>query len=156
MLVDAHGRLERCGTQGDLANAETELARVALLRSQPHDALRWADSAVARLGVEARAQTPDALLVRGEAQWMTGDPDAATMTADMLEMTLQSLPHTREASHTWRGLAELWRRLGRADEAYRALETALDVHSVHSSPMPASATVVAQNVALDPRSRSRG
>ena len=151
MLVDAHRRLERCGTQGDLANAETELARVALLRSQPHDALRWADSAVARLGLEARAQTPDALLVRGEALWMAGDADAAVTTADMLEMTLQSLPHTREASHTWRGLAELWRRLGRADEAYRALETALDAHSVHSSPMPATATVVA----IDPSSGSR-
>jgi hypothetical protein len=69
----------------------------------------------------------------------------------MLEMTLQSLPHTREASHTWRGLAELWRRLGRADEAYRALETALDAHSVHSSPMPAATTVVA----IDPRPGSR-
>ncbi len=136
MLHDAHHRLERCGTQGDLANAETELARVALLRSQPIDALAWADSAVARLGVEPRAQMPDALLVRGEALWMSGDTAAALTTADLLEMTLQSLPHTREASHTWRGLAELWRRLGRAFEAYRALETALDASSVHPSPMP--------------------
>jgi len=136
MLLDAHRRLEQCGTEGDLANTETELARVALLRSHPDEALAWADHALDRLGLEERSQTPDALLVRGEALWMAGDTAGAVTTADQLEMTLQSLPHTREASHTWRGLAELWRRLGRGDDAYRALETALEASSVHSSPMP--------------------
>ena len=138
LLLDARRRLQQCGTAGDLANAETELGRVSLLRAQPADALAWADSALARLGLEERAQTPDALLVRGEAQWMGSDTVDATATADQLEMTLQSLPHTREAAHTWRGLAELWRRLGRTDDAFRALETALEASSVHSSPMPVS------------------
>jgi tetratricopeptide (TPR) repeat protein len=146
MLLDAHRRLVRCGTQGDLANTETELGRVALLRSRPEEALTWADGALERLGLEERSQTPDALLVRGEALWMAGDTAGALSTADQLEMTLQSLAHTREASHTWRGLAELWRRLGRGDEAYRALETALEASSVHSSPMPLNHQQASMNV----------
>jgi transcriptional regulator with XRE-family HTH domain len=136
MLLDARETLQQCGTQGDIANAETELARVALLRATPDDALAWADSAIERLGLEARAQTPDALLARGEALWMSGDVAAALATADTVEMTLQSMPQTREAAHTWRGLAELWNRLDRTDQAFRALERALDAHAVHASPMP--------------------
>jgi transcriptional regulator with XRE-family HTH domain len=137
MLLGALRRLERCGSRVDLAYAETELGRVALLRGHPAEALDWADRAVLRLGTEVRAQAPDALLVRAEAQWLGGDSEGARVSADLLEMTLQSLPHTREASMTWRGLADLWKRMGDVAAAYRALEGALQVQSIPVPQAPA-------------------
>jgi transcriptional regulator with XRE-family HTH domain len=137
MLTGALGRLEQCGSTVDLAYAETELARVALLRARPDVALSWADRAVERLGTDVRSQAPDALLVRAEAQWLSDDADGARASVDRLEMTLLSLPHTREAALTWRSVADLWKRMGEPDAAYRALERALHAQSIHAAPLPA-------------------
>lgn len=139
MLIGALSRLEQCGSTVDLAYAETELARVALLRARPDVALSWADRAVARLGTDVRAQAPDALLVRAEAQWLSDDAVGARASVDRLEMTLLSLPHTREAALTWRSVADLWKRMGEPDAAYRALERALHAQSIHAAPIPAPA-----------------
>jgi len=136
MLTGALSRLEQCGSTVDLSYAETELARVALLRARPDVALSWADRAVARLGTDVRAQAPDALLVRAEAQWLSGDATGARASADRLEMTLLSLPDTREAALTWRSMADLWKRMGEPDAAYQALERALHAQSIHAAPVP--------------------
>ena len=140
MLHDAHLSLEDCGTALDLAYAETELAHVALLRSLPDAALNWADRALEKLGVEPRSQTPDALLVRAEALYLAGDTGAASATAGTLEMTLLSLPHTRGATMTWRSLADLHKRLGDPEAAYRALEGALQAQAINASPLPPAPT----------------
>lgn len=149
LLKNAHGWLERCGTVLDLGYAETELARVALLRGDSASALRWARLASDRFGREPRSQAPDTLLVTAEAQMLGGDSTGARITADALEMTLKGLPHTREISMAWRGLADLLKRLGDPESAYRALEGALQANNVDSAPSPGQFVSVLRTVAAE-------
>ncbi len=131
LLSEAAIKLKRSGTGIDLAYLETEQAQSALLHGNALEAIRLAELALARLGSNARSETPDTLLVLTEAQLAVNDQQAARGTADLLEMTLLSLPHSRTAAIAWRGLAEMYRRLGNHDSAYRALEHALNAHAIY-------------------------
>ena len=79
---------------------------------------------------------PDSLLVAAEAQLFSGDEAGARETADLLEMNLLGLSHTREMSMAWRGLADLLKRLGDPDAAYQALEGALQANHIDSASLP--------------------
>lgn len=133
LLSRAAGKLIDSGTELDLAYLETEQARCALLRGDPERAAALVERALERLGTAPRSETATALLVLAEALAVS-DPAQAASVAERLEMTLLSLPYNRGAALSWRGLAEVHRRLGHADAAYRALEQALDANVITASP----------------------
>lgn len=134
LLTQAGSKLATSGTDTDLAYLETEQARAALLHGDPDAALDLAGRALERLGTQARAETADTLLVLTQAQLERGEHPAAAAFADQLELTLLSLPHSRPAAHTWRGLADTQKALGNHDAAYRALEHALNAHALPTLP----------------------
>jgi transcriptional regulator with XRE-family HTH domain len=134
LLTQAASKLATSGTDTDLAYLETEQARAALLHGDPQAALELGERALERLGTQVRAETADTLLVLAQAQLEHGDQAAALALADQLELTLLSLPHSRPAAHTWRGLADTQKALGNHDAAYRALEHALNAHALPRVP----------------------
>jgi tetratricopeptide (TPR) repeat protein len=138
LLTQAGNKLAASGTDIDLAYLETEQARAALLHGDPDAALDLAGRALERLGSQPRAETADTLLVLAQAQLERGDHAAAGALAEQLEVTLLSLPHSRPAAHTWRGLADTQRALGNHDAAYRALEHALNAHALPTLPTTAA------------------
>ncbi|MFL6098573.1 MAG: helix-turn-helix domain-containing protein [Actinomycetales bacterium] len=134
LLAQAGSKLATSGTDTDLAYLETEQARAALLHGDPDAAVNLADRALERLGTQARAETADTLLVLAQAHLERGDHETSAALADQLELTLLSLPHSRPAAHTWRGLADTHKALGNHDAAYRALEHALNAHALPTLP----------------------
>lgn len=132
LLAEAGEKFTRSGTTLDFAYLETEQARSAVIRGDASKAMQLAQRALERLGTNARTETSETLLVLAEAQLASGDLDAARATADTLEMNLLSLPHSRPGAIVWRGLAEVHRRLGHQDAAYRALEHALNAHAIYA------------------------
>jgi tetratricopeptide (TPR) repeat protein len=137
MLVVAEAKLRMSGSEIDLAYLETEQARVALLKGDFIGSIDFATSALHRVGKEQRSQRATALLVLSEAHFALGDEDAAVEVAQELELALLGLPRSRGNALNWRGLAEVWKRLGKQDAAYQALEEALNTHSVLRSPSTA-------------------
>jgi tetratricopeptide (TPR) repeat protein len=136
MLDQAERKLSLSGTEIDHAYLETEQARAALLSGSAPTAIELCTRALERLGTEPRAEAGTALLVLAESQYEVEDPAGALATADRLEMTLHSLQHNRSAANSWRGLADLYKRLGADDAAYRALEHALNAHAISVTPTP--------------------
>ncbi len=136
MLEQAKRKLSLSGTETDHAYLETEQARAALLGGNPAEAIEFCNRALDRLETKPRAETATTLLVLAQSQVEVGEQADALATADRLEMTLHSLQHNRSAANSWRGLADLYKRLGADDAAYRSLEYALNAHAISVSPTP--------------------
>lgn len=138
ILNSAESKLRHSGTEVDLAYLETEQARAALLSGDAVRSEELAASALTRLGPEARSERATTLLVLADARLATGETDPTT--AEQLQLTLMTLPRGRGTSLTWRGLADVWRRLGQTENAYQALEEALNAQSVTATPAPVPGT----------------
>lgn len=134
ILQTASDKLRLSGTELDLAYLETEQARAALLAGDGPRAVALAESALGRISAEQRSERATTLLVLGEARLAVGEQDAARAAAEQLELTLMTLPAGRGTAITWRGLADVWKRLGNPEAAYRALEEALNSQAITASP----------------------
>jgi transcriptional regulator with XRE-family HTH domain len=140
LLRMAGDKLRLSGTALDLAYLETEQARAALLAGDGAAAVLLAESALGRISAEQRSERATTLLVLAEARLAVEERDAARAAAEQLELTLMTLPSGRGTAITWRGLADVWKRLGNADAAYRALEEALNAQAISPSPGRAAAS----------------
>lgn len=152
ILQTAAEKLRLSGTELDLAYLETEQGRAALLAGDGARAVVLAESALARISAEQRSERATTLLVLAEARLSVGEQGAARAAAEQLELTLMTLPAGRGTAITWRGLADVWKRLGNAEAAYRALEEALNSQAITPSPARA-ATSTTSTAPADVESR---
>jgi transcriptional regulator with XRE-family HTH domain len=122
------------GTAVDLAYAETELARAHLLMEDTRQAVRFATSALRRLGDEPRHQTAHAHLVIARAKLVAGEDEQALAEYRDAAKTLTRLQLGRQAAEAWRELADAFTSLGKFEDAADAYRRALSEVGVAAAP----------------------
>lgn len=134
LLEQSHRTLTDTGTMVDLSYCETELGRAWLSLGDPNKAVRYATSALRRLGDEPRLQTAHAKLVIARARLVRGDETGAIAEYGEAAATLTKLRVGRQAAVAWRELADTFTALGRYKEAATAYQNALREVGVNAAP----------------------
>jgi transcriptional regulator with XRE-family HTH domain len=124
VLLDTDGR------GSDLQNCQTEMARAALMRGDPDEALRLAEHAVS-LDLGPGTASKDAQVVHGLVLLQLGQADEGSALVSAAAGRLELAGARRDAAQAWRELAEAFLQSGRADDAIGALERSTDCAGVH-------------------------
>lgn len=133
-LAQAIEELDTIGADHDIAYAETELARCALLDGDPVEAIRIAELSLVRLGSEPRLEAARARLVIGHARLDLDDLEGALAAYRAATAQLTDSRADRQAATAWRELAEALTAVGRDEEALQAYREAADAAGVTRPP----------------------
>ena len=134
LLEQAHAELVEFGAATDVAQCDTELARVSLLEGD-------APAAIAALqhlltdGDEHRMETIRGLLLLGEAQCVDGRTEVGLRTLGRAAEALSGVGSGREAASSWRETADLLARYGDVGLALPAYQRALELLGVTAAPV---------------------
>ena len=138
LLQDAHERLSRAGMQIEVAYTETELARAHTSLGDADEAIRWAQSALHRLGDRDRLETARARLALAKALLLNAETAAALQEMQDAAAGLEACTANRQAAAVWRELAELFVALGDLTASSGAFSRALDLLGLPAHAQPAA------------------
>lgn len=124
--------LSDTGSQIDVANAETELARAWLMEGDAAAAEGAARSAIARLGDRPRMETAWALILLGRALKQQGGSREASVRLRHAAQILDSTQAGRQAAAAWGELADVLMSAGETAEAVTAYRRALAAAGVQA------------------------
>lgn len=128
----------------------SELARAELLLGRPEDARQHAAASLEALGDDQRLERAHSLVLLGAASVALGEQAVGVSLLEDAADSLQQSEASRYAAQAWRQLAEVYQHLGDQARALEAMERALDLVGLATSPvLPVSPVPAA------PRRRSR-
>lgn len=113
------------GSAVDVGCCDTERARALLTLGRLDEARTAAEQSIAGLGSHSRIETPQAMLVLGRILREQGDVAGCVGQCGFAATMLESMGATRQAAAAWRELGDLYRDLGRVDDAVHAYDRAL-------------------------------
>jgi tetratricopeptide (TPR) repeat protein len=125
LLDSVRGSLVRHGSSVDVGSCDTERARALLALGRTDEARTAAEQSLAGLGDQPRLESADARLMLGRVLRSQGDPSGCVEQCRSAAATLDSVGATRQAAAVWRELGDIYRDLGRAEEAMDAYDRAL-------------------------------
>ncbi|GAA3008324.1 hypothetical protein GCM10020229_20070 [Kitasatospora albolonga] len=141
LLAETHRALLEVGTAAEQAGSEAQLAQLALHSGEPEQALVHADRSLGLLRNDSQEQAAATRVLLARAQLQTGEAAEAEKTLRSVVRRLGQLPVTRATAGVWRNAGDLWRLMGRQDQAMEAYEKALAQLGLRG--LPASATAPA-------------
>jgi tetratricopeptide (TPR) repeat protein len=137
LLQDAHERLSQAGMQIEVAYTETELARAHASLGDADEAIRWAQSALHRLGDSDRLESARARLALARALLLNQETAAALHEMQDAATALEACTANRQAAAVWRELAELFVSLGDLTASSSAFSKALELLGMPGHVQPA-------------------
>jgi tetratricopeptide (TPR) repeat protein len=136
------------GSSIDVAYHNVETARALLALGRLDEAAQSVDRALAGLGDQPRLETANARLLLAQVLNAQGNTHDSIREASGAAASLAAMGATRQAAAAWRQLADLYRDLGKTDEALEAYDHALRL--VHVGPTTALGLVDATHVGAVP------
>jgi tetratricopeptide (TPR) repeat protein len=127
LLDSVRGSLVDHGSSVDVGSCDTERARALLALGRTSEARTAAEQSLAGLGDQPRLESADARVMLGRVLREQGDPGGCVEQCRSAAATLESVGATRQAAAVWRELGDIYRVLGRAEEAMDAYDRALRV-----------------------------
>lgn len=109
----------------DVGYCETERARALLALGRLDEARAAAESSLASLGDQPRIESARALLLLGRILREQGDTEGCLQQCSVAANMLAAMGASRQAASAWRELADLYRDLGRSEDAMSAYDRAL-------------------------------
>ncbi len=126
LLFEARRELEHLGDLNTLVCCETQLSQVALVRHQPAEAARWAETALERRGPGiGGVERIHARMALGESRFMAGDGPGAVACYTEAAEALAQFDDSRMTAAIWNELGRLFHEAGEADEALQAYNRVL-------------------------------
>jgi tetratricopeptide (TPR) repeat protein len=139
-LQRAREKLERIGSQVDVAYCETELSRAYTLTHRIDEAVTTARAALSRLDHGMRLESARARTALAYALAASGDAMAARTEYLSAATTLEAMGARRQATLVWLELAEMERVQGDVDQALNAMSRAIST-AAFRVPFPAPVRV---------------
>jgi tetratricopeptide (TPR) repeat protein len=109
----------------DMGYFETERARALLALGRVEEARSAADASLRSLGEQPRIESARARLLLGRILREQGDTDGCLEQCSAAANMLEAMGASRQAAAAWRELGDLYRDLGRTDDALAAYDRAL-------------------------------
>lgn len=109
----------------DVAYHDTERARALLKLGRLDEASASIETALVGLGDQPRIETANAKLLLAQVLHGLGRVDESVEQAEVASSMLVSMGASRAAASGWRQLADLYREIGRTDDALDAYDRAL-------------------------------
>lgn len=143
-LLDSNqSEIANSGTAVDVAASDLVRARALLQSSRLEEAQAQAEKALASVGDHAKLQLANARLILAQVLQARGDSAGSIKEGTAAAAALDDMGTSRPAASAWRRLADLYRELGRNDEALDAYDRAL--RAVRVGPTTASIVNSAEN-----------
>lgn len=125
ILDGVEDSIKRHGSKIDVAHFNTKRADALLQLGRFDEARDAVETALRELGDQARVGVAQARLTLARVLRAQGDIDKSIEEVAIAASALESMGATRVAAAAWRELADLYRDLGRTEEALDAYDNAL-------------------------------
>jgi tetratricopeptide (TPR) repeat protein len=125
ILEGVRDSIQRHGGKTDIANFNNKRADALLKLGRLDEARESVETALREFGDQPRAGAADARLTLARVLRAQGDTEQSIREAALAASMLESMGASRIAAAAWRELADLYRDLGRTDEALDAYDNAL-------------------------------
>ncbi|WP_158542714.1 helix-turn-helix domain-containing protein [Phytoactinopolyspora halophila] len=129
LLESVRGEVSMHGGVDDVRHYESTRADALLALGRLDEAHEAAVEALRDLGDQPRMESARARLVLARVLRAEGDVDQSAREGALAASMLEAMGASRRAAAAWRELGDLYRDLGRTDEALQAFDRAL--HSMH-------------------------
>lgn len=139
LLDGAQAEIETAGTAVDIAMFDLVRSRALLQADRLEEARTAIERAIDEMGEQAQLQLARARLVLAQVLREQGDVSGAIRESTAAAAALEGMGTSRPAASAWRVLADLYRDLGRNEDAIVAYDKALRAVRVS----PTSSSVVA-------------
>jgi transcriptional regulator with XRE-family HTH domain len=139
LLDGVEAQITAHGSAVEISSFNTERARAFLALGRVDEARESVEESLTGLGDRPRIETARARLLRARILRQQGAIDDAVLECAEAAQTLESMGAGRQAAAAWRELADLYRDLGRADDAMNSYDRAL--RSVRVAPAAATGIV---------------
>lgn len=134
LLRRAATDLSECGTQLDVAKAETELARCLLLEGDAEAAASTVTAALNRMHERHHMEEAPARMILARALATTGDRDGAVRSYRAAFALLDQIDGGRDTAVAWRELADGLLAIGLVREGIAAYKRSADAAGVRTAP----------------------
>ncbi|MGH8827664.1 MAG: helix-turn-helix domain-containing protein, partial [Jiangellaceae bacterium] len=139
LLNGVEAQITAHGSAVEISSFNTERARAFLALGRVDEARESVEESLTGLGDKPRIETARARLLRARILRQQGATNDAVLECAGAAQTLESMGAGRQAAAAWRELADLYRELGRADDAMNSYDRAL--RSVRVAPAAATGIV---------------